>query len=248
MNQLVSEYREGRKLIDECMRKRAQLSSFDLFRACWSLIEENKQKFIPRAALANYPEAAWRILVYNDFIRHYSKVRPEFVPPVRHLPAPAAAGVMVTIHTGLELGIANALKAQGKAVSVIYLPGPQNKEKAILFRPFSQVQFIKADADCLLNASLALRSGRVLLADCDHPLPENPSANAVRAISRGLFEFAKRTRTELCFVLPFVDRKGHIDFLHQSLGVPPRGAQDDRLTFLSFLESAGMGWMRWELP
>lgn len=248
MNHLDSEYREGRRLIDECMRKRAQLSSFDLFRACWSLIEENKEKFIPRAALASYHESAWRILVYNDFVRHFAKVRPEFVPPARKLPAPSGAAIMVTIHTGLELGIANALKAQGRAVSIIFLPAPQNKDRVTVFRPFGEIAFIKADADCLVNASLALRSGRILLADCDHPLPENPTANAVRAISRGLFEFAKRTRTELCFVLPFVDRKGHIDFLHKSLGVPPRGDQDDRLKFVDFLGSAGMGWMRWELP
>ena len=39
----------------------------------------------------------------------------------------------------------------------------------------------------------------------------------------------------------------NIDFLHKSLGVPPHGDQDDR-KFLCFLESAGMGWMRWELP
>lgn len=247
MSQLDSDYREGRKLIDECMRKRAQLSSFDLFRACWSLIEENKEKFIPRAMLSNYPESAWRVLVYNDFIRHFAKVRPEFVPPVRSLPAPAGSAVFVTIHTGLELGVANALSAKGKSVSVIYVPAPQNMNKARLFRPFGRIQFIKADQDCLFTAHLALRGGAVVLADCDHPLPENPTANAVRAISRGLFEFAKRTRTELCFVLPFVDRKGHIDFLHKSLGVPPRGDQDDRLKFLEFLGSAGMGWMRWEL-
>ncbi len=40
----------------------------------------------------------------------------------------------------------------------------------------------------------------------------------------------------------------NIDFLHKSLGVPPGGDQDDRLKFVEFLESAGMSWMRWELP
>jgi hypothetical protein len=248
MSHLDSEYREGRKLIDECIRKRGHLSSFDLFRACWTLIEENREKFTGRAMLANYPESAWRVLVYNDFIRYFAKLRPEFVPPARSLTAPAGSAIVVTIHTGLELGIANALSAKGKSVSVIYVPAPLNMDKAKLFRPFGRIQFIKADRDCLFSAHMVLRSGGVVLADCDHPLPENPSANAVRAISRGLFEFAKRTRTELCFVLPFVDRKGHIDFLHKSMGVPPRGNQDDRPKFVEFLGSAGMGWMRWELP
>ena len=238
-------YKEGRRLIDEHMRQRAHLSSYDLFRSCWKLIEDNADKFKGRAALGGFPEGVWRILVHHDFVRHFSQHRPGFLPPVRDLRVPKAGAVMVSVHTGLELGVARALTEKGKPVSLVYSPSPQNRLRSQIYKPDSKTQFIRADEDCLLNAAIALRGGGVLLADCDHPLPEDPTASSVRALKRPLFDLARVTRSELCFVLPFVDRRGHIDFVAKTLGIPDRGSGDLRPDFVAFLRECGMTWIEW---
>ena len=90
MDPLDAEYRQGRKLIDEHMRSRSHLSTYDLFRSSWSVIEKNNEKFIGRARLAGYHDSAWRVLVYHDFVKHFVKARPDFRPLARELPAPRA--------------------------------------------------------------------------------------------------------------------------------------------------------------
>lgn len=247
MHAVELEYQKGRRLIDENIRRRARLSSYDLFRSCWSIIEQNKDLFVGRATICGFHAAAWRVLVYHDFVKYFIRLRPDFSPLVRDLPAPEGAAIMLSVHTGLELGIVSALTAKGKPVAVISAKSGQNRERSIVFRPRGNVQYIAADSNSLINSRLALREGRVVVADCDYPLPENPTANAVRAISNSLFELAKRSRSELCFVLPHVDTRGHIDFVHRSIDIPPHDTADCRPCFVEFLKSCGMGWIRWEL-
>jgi hypothetical protein len=239
-------YQQARRLVDDEMRRHAYLSTHDLFRKCWTVVEAHEEKFRGRAALSQLNDKAWRVMVYHDLSKYFLRIRPDFTPQVRSLDLGFKTAVIASIHTGLELGIAKAFLERNKKLSIIHLPSSQNRERGELFKLPSHVQYIKADANCLLNARRALSEGRCILADCDHPLPENPRANVVRAISSAIFELAKRTGADLCFVLPYVDKYGVIAFRAEMAASPPQAQVDYRERFVDFLNRSGLDWIQWK--
>ena len=239
-------YRQARRLVDEEIKRHSSLSTHDLFRKCWAVVENNAENFKGRAALSEINDKAWRVLVYHDLSKYFLRIRPDFKPQVRSLDLSFKTAIIASIHTGLELGIAKAVLERNKKLSIIHLPNPQNRERGALFKLPSQVHYIRADANCLLNARRSLAEGRSILADCDHPLPENPRANTVRAISASIFNLAKRTGADLCFVLPYVDKNGVIAFRAEMAASPPLAQVDYRETFVDFLHRSGLDWMQWK--
>lgn len=240
-------YQAGRRLVDEQIRRNAHLSSHDLFRLCWKVIDANQGMFRGRAEASELDEKAWRVMVHHDLGKHFLRMRPDFIPPVRALQAPAEASMILTVHTGLELAIGRALIAGKRKLSIVYVPNPRNSERAKLFKLPPDVQYIVADANCLLNVRKALQSGRHVLADCDHPVPENPKANEIRAISISLFELARRSGVPLLFVLPIVEKSGQIAFRAEFHPQPIGHDHDYRTDFVSFLKDAGLDWIAWRM-
>ena len=248
MSQFDDDYERGRRLVDEQIRRNAHLSTYDLFRLSWRVINENEDMFKGRAGASGFDQKAWRVFVHHDLGKYFLRMRPDFIPPVRALEAPPKGAVIVTVHTGLELGIVRALLARNVKLSVIHLPNPRNRERATIFKPPPEVQYITADANCLLNARRALQLGRSILADCDHPVDEDVRATSIRAIRGSLFETAKRADASLYFVLPYVDTHGQIAFRTELLPQPLNRAVDYRLHFISFLKRSGLDWIEWRTP
>jgi hypothetical protein len=240
-------YKEGRYLIDEIIKLNFNVSTFDLFKLCWKAVEKHQDKFRVRAELSEMHESAWRVLVYHDLCKHIKKVRPDFSPPIKTLNITMGPSIFVTVHTGLEIAIAKSVAEKNYKISVVYLPNPQNNERSNLFKLSSFVQFIKADSNCLLNAKAAIENGRHILADCDHPLPENPKANLARGISKAMFELSKILKVDIVFILPFIDRGGAINFQVKSIKGPLKREVDYRLEFISFLKNSGFGCIDWKL-
>lgn len=240
-------YKKGQRLVDEQILLNKHLSNHDLFRLCWKVIDANQHMFTGRAEASGRNPKVWRLMVHHDLGKHFARVRPDFVPPVRVLDAPARSAVIITVHTGLELGIGKALVAGNRKLSVIHNPNSQNRERTRLFKLPSTVEYIIADANCLLKARMALHAGRVVLADCDYPAPDDPKASAIRVVSSSLFDLAKRAGAELFFVLPYIDPHGHIAFHSERVPRPLRQDNDYRQNFISFARRSGLDWIEWRI-
>lgn len=231
----VSGYLAGLQKLIQLWNANAHLPAKRLFAETWKIILKNERTFADPFKRNRF-DIPWSNFVFVDVARNLKALRPDFSPELKLQFSQVDSGslksaIFATLHSEIEYGIVSALQEYGSDCSIILasekIPLPK------IYDHTSGMNRIVRDQNCLLVARKQLLEGRNLVVPVDYTVYDTDAKAFIRKVGMGVFDFAKKCRFKLFYILPVIGSEGEVNLFVEAadLKKDSAGCADDFLAF-----------------
>lgn len=244
----ISIYLAGLQKLVELWNGNKHLPANYLFSQTWKIILKNEATFAGpfKRNRFNIP---WHNFVFVDIATNLKALRSDFSPELRlqfpgQEPDALSSSIFVTLHTDLEYCIVAALQKNGSKCTILSATDEKNTPK--FYDGTSGMRHIARDANCLLLARTELLEGRNLIVPVDYTLYDAKAKTFLRKIGMATFDFARKCKFKLFYILPVVGSDGAIILYLKAAGLnkSPTDCADEFLEFCASHSPNRIGLVR----
>ena len=228
-------YLAGLQKLIQLWNANAHLPAQRLFAETWNIIFKNEATFAAPFKRNRF-DIPWSNFVFVDVSRNMKALRPDFFPELKLHFSQADHGslksaIFATLHSDIEYGIVSALQKYGSDCTII--TASRNDPLPTLYDHTSGMNRILRDQNCLLVARKQLLEGRNLIVPVDYTVYDAEAKAFIRKAGMGVFDFAKKCRFKLFYILPVIGSEGEVDLFVEAadLKKDAAGCADDFLAF-----------------
>jgi hypothetical protein len=231
----ISAYLAGLQKLIQLWKANARLPAKSLYAETWKIILKNETTFAGPFRRNRF-DVPWKNFVFVDVTRNFRAARPDFSPEL-NLQFPRGeygafhSSIFVTLHSSLEYSIVSALQRIGGKCTII--SAFEKDTRPTIYDHISDVATIVRNQNCLLVARKDLLGGRSLIVPADYTLYDAETKSFLHKIGNGVFDFAKKCRFKLFYILPVIGSEGEIN-LFVELADSKKSAADCGDGFLGF--------------
>lgn len=230
-----SAYLAGLQKLIRLWKANAHLPARLIFAETWKIILKDEATFAGPFRRNRY-NIPWANFVFVDVARNLKAARPDFSPEIKlHLPREVQgafrSSIFVTLHSDLEYSIVSTLQGTGARCTIIW--AAKVDAPPAIYDHTSGVGKIARDQNCFLVARKELLEGCNLIVPADYTVYVPKTKSSLRKVGTGVFDFAKKCRFKLFYILPVVGREGEINMFAE-LADSEMSAADCANKFLEF--------------
>jgi hypothetical protein len=216
----ITGYLVGLQKLINLWKANQQIPTKRLFAETWQLINRNETLFAS-PFISNRFNVSWRNYVFVDVARNFKLERPDFAPELKLQLSSVEhdaynSSIFVTLHSEIEYSIVSALQRIGS--KCIIISASKANTLPTIYEHMSGMGRIVRDQNCLLLARKELIAGHTIIAPVDYTLYDKETKGFIHKIGMGVFDFAKKCRFPVFYILPIVGPEGGIDLFVKASG------------------------------